>query len=599
MAGKAFDNLNKIFLSDTFRAWFDKTNQIVSTINPIEVYGITAMSGNYAGITCVIGTDGIANVGLSLPSSLSGDFSFNTGVTFANFVNISGLTLDLAPNGGHGATAYGRVVRSVNGATGDILLTHVNTPGNVADGDVLYYEATGSTFHGYNLFSGGTAEGHMFHIGASGGIFIGATGGSAASFIKTGNIQLIADGATSSGIYFTDNAQAPLSTTKIAGADVRYGTDKGSHLFTVGGRGPSGVKHSSQNLILDFDKQTLSVGGAETGDASVHIGDVSNIGTPILYTDGSGSTFAISYLSERENGGRSSGGFTSGSEYGSVFLGQPEVRGLKNDQRLRLEYTAGSVEVEITGTGKTSGFAVYGRDISSPYGGMLTPTMVARRDGNLVIGGIAPNDGINGGGTGTTHGGLNIASGKLNIQGSAGAVISSGYQFLHSDGVSADWRAFNSTSSNFSGDVAAIANASVTENPANGLKITILQTNGVRTLIRGLKKDGSEMTGTFSASIHFPRVRVTGQAGGSNGAVLGVRMIKDGAITDKIIDWDDINKGEAWTVTNIDPTFTFSGKCKNSVHFIPFMTKGTIQEIEKGFIFCEKGSYLLTFNELG
>ena len=62
MAGKAFNNLNKIFLSDTFRAWFDKTNQIVNTLNPLEVYGVTAGEGEVAGITM----DGACERGVTL-----------------------------------------------------------------------------------------------------------------------------------------------------------------------------------------------------------------------------------------------------------------------------------------------------------------------------------------------------------------------------------------------------------------------------------------------------------------------------------------------------------------------------------------------------
>ena len=104
MAGKAFTNLNKIFLSDTFRAWFDKTNQIISTINPLEIYGVTAGVSEVAGITMEFNTDGTVTIGLDLPDALTGDFSFNTGVTFNNFVSVAGLTVDFAPNGGHGAT---------------------------------------------------------------------------------------------------------------------------------------------------------------------------------------------------------------------------------------------------------------------------------------------------------------------------------------------------------------------------------------------------------------------------------------------------------------------------------------------------------------
>ena len=128
MEGKAFNNLDKIFLSDTFRAWFDKTNQVVDTLNPLEIYGVTHGTGEIAGITMQFGTDGIATIGLDLPDSLTGDFTFTTGVTFQNFVSVTGLTIDIG-HSGHGATVYGRVVRTVNGETGDISLNFLAAPG--------------------------------------------------------------------------------------------------------------------------------------------------------------------------------------------------------------------------------------------------------------------------------------------------------------------------------------------------------------------------------------------------------------------------------------------------------------------------------------
>ena len=176
MAGQAFDNLNKIFLSDTFfRAWFDKTNQIINTMNPLEIYGVTAGQGEVAGLTMDFGADGIVTIGLELPNALTGDFSFNSGVTFANFVSVTGLTVDFSANGGQGKTLTGRVVRTINGATGDVALDFVAIPGNSADGDILYYENTpvGATFRTYNLFSDGTADNGMLHIGGSGGVFFG------------------------------------------------------------------------------------------------------------------------------------------------------------------------------------------------------------------------------------------------------------------------------------------------------------------------------------------------------------------------------------------------------------------------------------------
>ena len=574
MAGKAFTNLNKIFLSDTFRAWFDKTNQIITTINPLEIYGVTADKGELAGITFSVNSDGIVTFGLDLPNSLTGDFTFTSGVTFANFVHVSGLTVDFAPNGGHGATLTGRVVRTINGQTGDITLTHVNTPGNSADGDILVYEGTGATYAGYNLFSDGAFSGAPLHIGVTGGLFAGITAGGVSAaypFIKEGNIQLL--GATSSGVYLSDNTQSVLSTSKHAGADIRY---SGKQL-TIGGRNISGTRYSSDNLVIDFNRQTLAVAGAATGEASLVIGDKAKASRPITYVDQNGSTFSIKYLIAGETGpGRTSGGFTGVG----IFGGNPSTKGLNDDQRVRLEYTAGSVEVEITGSGKTSGFAVMGKEESGgPYGDLLLPTLVARRDGNVVIGGIAPSDG---GITGTTFGGLNIASGKLYIGGNAGSSVSTGMQVLATNGSTAGWKTLSSTAFSFSGTITDIMRTSripdtgdIPFNSDTGQTIVFANKNGV------------EQTGPFTVQVNFPMLKLFGQYTTNSDAVIGVFIDVDGVRTEmqRTVRWKDIH---ASGIEFYAPTFVASGNANKRVRITPFATVVSDPSISKcrWFYFC-------------
>tara|TARA_B100001094_G_scaffold300071_1_gene325249 strand:+ start:39 stop:1850 length:1812 start_codon:yes stop_codon:yes gene_type:complete len=603
MAGKAFENLNKIFLSDTFRAWFDKTNQIVNTVNPLEIYGVTAGQGEVAGITLDYGSDGIVTIGLQIPSSITGGFNFINGVTFLDFVSVQGLTLELNPSGGEGATVYGRVVRSVNGQTGDVNLGIVTIPGNSADGDILFYESTpvagGGTFHTYNLFSDGTAENGNFHIGADGGLFAGVTAGGASaanSFVTRGNIQLV--GKTgSAGIYMVDNLST--NNAQIGGADIRYETETGSNVFSIGGRNIAGVKHNTKNLILDFNKQSIAVAGAGTGDGNVNIGDAQNLGKPILYTDAGGSTFALRYLLANENGGRTSGGFTGITH----FSGGVASKGLKNDERIRLENVAGSVEIELTGTGKTSGFAVYGVEPTSGYGNLLVPSLVARRDGNVVIGGIAPSDG---GITGSTHGGLNIASGKLYVGGSAGAIKTSGYQFLHSNGISAEWRSLEQTSFSFNGDIGSLASGLISEDTTAGVFVSMTTAESTPVAIKFKDTDNSEMIGPFSATFNFPGVKPNGSMNSTNKGVMGIRMTLDGVTEDKFITWDDLMynsvgpAGSNPALTNVfNPSFTFTGNAKTGVSFIPFMTKGPASTTNQTFTFVHRGTYLVEFHKLG
>lgn len=577
MAGNAFDNLNGIYLSDTFRAWFDKTNQIINTLNPLEIYGITNDQGEYAGITFTVGSDGIVTIGLDLPNSLTGDFTFVNGVTFAGFVNVSGSTVDFG-----GATLYGKVVRSINGQTGDVVFTTVTTPGGSVTGDILVYNR-GGTYEGYRLFTDDypLASGiDPLHVGEDGGVFFGVTSGgaSAAAWLSKGEIQLV--GSTSSAIYLTDNSLSTLTNSKFAGAEIRYEQEDGSNIFTIGGRNISGTRYGTKNLVLDFDNQSASIGGALTGDGILNIGNQSDLTNIVVFEDRSGSTFSLSYFEAGEDGGRTSGGFTGLAAFG----GNPASKGLKDDERIRLEYTAGSVEIEINGPGKTSGFAIYGKDPS--YDNLLLPTLVARRDGNVVIGGIAPSDG---GITGTTFGGLNIASGKLLVGGTAGAAISSGYQVLSSNGVTCGWRVLNSTAISLDGTTSVPSYA--TFNFITG-EITIASNDA--SIIRAVDVDNNNIIGPFSATIHMPQMAIGDFPNATNTAqpLIGVRMTVDGVSENKYLSWTEVYQNGLGQGKLISPSFTFTGEAATSVTFTPFATLGA-------FLFRAYGSYLITFNKLG
>lgn len=584
MAGNAFDNINKLYLSDTFRAWFDKTNEVVAKVNPLEIYGVTADKEEHAGITFQLGTDGRVKLGLDLPNSLTGDFTFTGGVTFANTVRITGLTLDI-----NDATVYGSIVRTINGATGDILLTHVNMPGTVVDGDILYYEATGSTFNSYRLFSDGSVSGNPLHIGAAGGVFMGVTSGgiSSANFIESGSVQLL--GATATAIFMTNNGTT--NEAKTRGADIRYGTQDGTNSLVVMGRNDSGLRHTSENLVVDFDRQTLSVGGA-TGNGVINIHNPSGLNRPIIYTHAvGGATFGIRYLPASDAAGRSSGGFTGVPALG----GGPDSKGLVNDDRVRLESTAGSVEIEITGSGKTSGFAVYGQEISGgPYGSLLKPTIVARRDGGVVIGGIAPSDG---GLTGSNHGSLNIVSGKLLMGGVNGAVITKGLQVLSSNGATSAYIPHEPAQKLFSGTITK------TQEATKGDSGTVTASSGARDSARitFTNDDDTAATGQFSITVNFPLVKLFGSPSNTDNAIIGVLVTIDGVETEAnlSVEWKDLH---AAGIQSASPTFTITGYADTAVSIVPIMTSRSGLDLtsnKEGFAYVTRGTYLATFNKIG
>ena len=222
----------------------------------------------------------------------------------------------------------------------------------------------------------------------------------------------------------------------------------------------------------------------------------------------------------------------------------------------------------------------------------------------MVIGGIGPSDG---GITGSTHGGLNIASGKLYVGGSAGAIKPSGYQFLHSNGISAEWRSLEQTAFAYNGTIGSVANATFSEDTSNGVFVSMVTTESVPVAIKFKDTDGiGDMTGPFSATFNFPGIKPNGSGGSTNKGIFGIRMTLDGVVEDKFITWDDLMyntvgpQGSNPALTNVfNPSFTFTGNAKTGVSFIPFMTKGSAFTTNQTFTFVHRGSYLVEFNKLG
>lgn len=591
MAGKAFENISKIFLTDTFRAWFDKTNQIINTINPLQIYGVTAATGENAGITVTIGTDGIATVGISFPRSLTGDFVFGGGVTFTEDVNISGLTLDLNPEGSTGATVYGRVVRTFNGMTGDVTFTSVGGPSGITSGDILYYDAAGTTYVRYPLFADGTADADFISVGRSGGVYFGMTAGAASaanSVLRQGHIQLV--GSTASLIYMNDGSDLSFSSSKTGGAELRYGKEgsTGPHLFAIGGRSLSGIRSAYDNFTINFDTKRVSIGGITSPAANLSINDNAS-GKIMEFFNSAGATMNMRFITGASAGGRTSGGATGISAYG----GHPATKGLKEENRYRFEQLDGSVEFEITGSGRTSGFMIYGSDSQNGFGTLLTPTLHARRDGNVVIGGLSSLDG---GVTGSTHGSLNIVSGKLYAGGTLGATDDTGMRVLASNGSSAGWRNLASTVSYHSGSVSKLQDVKID----NTGDLTYTSSNKTST-IQFEDESGVAKTGAFSVTVNFPLVRLVGSHVTLENAVIGVIINVDGVQSEmsETIKWKDLF---ATGVETISPTFVASGFANDSVEITPFATLRDRTEANtglEGFKYLSRGTYLATFDRIG
>ena len=193
------NTLADLLTGDTFRTWFDRTNSIINTINPIEVYGLTNDVA-LPGITFTVdSSNGIANLGLSLPGFITGDFVFGGGITFeGGLITFTGNTVDFG-----GATLTGNVVRTVNGKTGDVTISGagLNLPDGLTTGDILVYNAAGETLERFSLFTGGTFEENFINFANTGGMILGAATQDAGNF-RPGSLQLHAGGTSS--ILFRD-----------------------------------------------------------------------------------------------------------------------------------------------------------------------------------------------------------------------------------------------------------------------------------------------------------------------------------------------------------------------------------------------------------
>jgi len=422
MAGNAFTNLNTISLSDNFRAWFDKTNEIVGALNPVEVYGVTAGTG----ITVAVDANGLATVGLSLATATTGDTTFTGTITFGNEVQFEGKTVDFT-----GVTAYGRIVRSINGSTGDVTigLTGINDPTS-ATGDMLI--KSGGTFAAYSAFNGQTFIQNMpFRFAASGGMLLGGnTGGSAGVHDfkngPLGTLQIATDGGSLgstlafvhllntgyTGNHFNQSVNAERGTQIFFGRIGGGASDAAGLVIRAGGT--AAFDADGPMVVIDQTNRRVGINGITSTEGPLHIKGESTSATSandIVIQSTTGKTAAI-----RTAVAGTTGEYT-GLE-GSTSITTPRFRGFNDLDRLRTIIGATSMPVsgvELRHNSNVSSFGIFGQHSS---GASLSPVLVAKQEGSVVIGGISSDDG-----SGSTFGTLNIASGSLLFGGTHGATI--------------------------------------------------------------------------------------------------------------------------------------------------------------------------------
>ena len=242
------NTLDILLTGDTFRTWFDRSNQIIGFVNPIEVYGLTN-DVLLPGITFSVDSDGIANLGLSLPGYITGDFVFGGGITFeGDLITFAGNTVDFG-----GATLTGNVVRTVNGQTGDVTISGagLNLPAGITTGDLLVYNAAGETLERYSFFTGGTYETNYINFANTGGLILGAATQDAGNF-RPGSVQLHAGGTAS--ILFRDTTYTGAVIRRI-GTVITHKSEGDNTFLRIQGGDTSG--NLDQNVNARFQLKML------------------------------------------------------------------------------------------------------------------------------------------------------------------------------------------------------------------------------------------------------------------------------------------------------------------------------------------------------
>lgn len=439
------DNIGTITDANTFRVWFDSTNRLITKLNPLEFYSITAGSGEVAGITIDLNrTTGAAVVGLSLPGHITGPHKFGGGITFENEVRFSGSTVDFG-----GATLFGQVVRTVNGLTGDLTLTvtGIGVPAGMGKGDMLIYN--GSTMVAYDLFTGGSdadggfsADGDInkfFRFGGSGGMQLGTADAGPLGVIsanrQSGNIELF--GATGAMVSYHDSSYNAYGGGALneEGSFYYFGRINGRStdnmgVVITGGGSTTGFETNTNApyVVIDQTSRELGLFGITSPNAPVHYQSRSlGVGraADVILQDPNGITFSVR-MYPASIAKNNEGILTETLPRDKGFRTLPSTRFITSS-----DIDSVGFDIMASDNAAKGNFTIFGE----PAAGIsLAPVLNVRNTGDVVIGGITGSD------SGSTWGSLNLASGKLVLGGDAGVTFSSGIQVVSSNGISASYK---------------------------------------------------------------------------------------------------------------------------------------------------------------
>ena len=239
--------VTSLYLSDTFYTWFNKTNDVITKVNPIEVYSITADQTPQAeGIT--LSADGYGNwtigyiLGATIPNghTFMGNIHFNAGVSGTLVNKFNGHTGEVTGV----ETVSGRAPVSIDGNVESALFIINGITGSTAGAMTLGatgIEGTVSSITagaGYMLTTDSAGSGFTFPVRMFGSrpgttqnaLSINATGGVLGNWVSINGYTGSKVGNTyaSATVYGTGSRTAIITTSDVANSPDLFMTEQGS-----------------------------------------------------------------------------------------------------------------------------------------------------------------------------------------------------------------------------------------------------------------------------------------------------------------------------------------------------------------------------------
>ncbi len=258
------DPISQLYLSDTFYTWYKKTNDLVTKVNPIEVYSVAGntQDADLLGITMSDDSLGNWTIGYLLPAIIPNGHTFSGHIHFGN--GVSGQLVNTY-NGNTGAVIG---VSSIDGLAGTIggVSTTPDGNGNVQSIPILINGTTAST-GGSMTLDASDIPNTISSITGPAGYIITSSGPT-----MNWTAKLFLDGAGVSGgqsacLFDAANKQVVIAgtTVDVGGAKLKIvGGDHGSIVLQGNAAEANDIEFENQGTIKSDNSINIGVGQTES-----------------------------------------------------------------------------------------------------------------------------------------------------------------------------------------------------------------------------------------------------------------------------------------------------------------------------------------------